>query len=324
MYQFCGVCAGTWVGSMMSLDAGNLRKYPMWITNFSDSFLISVPFLLAATHALSKSFINGYVTALYMIQTVAVLRTSDMHGRFYGLRFALPLISGSALNVFALYRNSDWPPQLLFIFGLMGTTNLAFVVSLCTGDCGMYINRFTINGLQTMSEERWIAGTVKLMLIAMSSYLILVAGLTQSKSLFVVGLMASIVFLSILSSNNQRGSIVSAALVLYVLSLISQSVLSVPVVAVAAAGYNNFILNSESHMTELDIPLLDDPNKFFRLTKSQIENSRFRFMCNNLLLSAIFSLDSFFEPVLFLHVSLVVYLWILLAPYVLRDRNFAS
>ena len=324
MLQFCGACAGTWVGSMMSFDAGNLRKYPIWITNFSDSFLVSFPFLLAATNAVSKNFIDGYVTALYLIQAIAVLRTSDMHGRFYGLRFALPLIAGAALYVFSLYRNTDWPPQLLFIFGLMGTTNLGFVVSLCTGDCGMYINRYTIDGLRTMSEERWIAGTVKLMLIALSSYLILVAGFSQSNSLLLVGLMASIVFLSILSSNNQRGSIVSAALVLYVLSLISQSVFSVPVVAVAAVGYNNFILNSETHIMDLDIPLLDDPNKFFRLTKSQIDNSRFRFMCNNLLLSAIFSLDSFFDPVLFLHVSLVVYLWILVAPHVLRHRYFAS
>ena len=314
-----------WLVSLLSFDSGNLAKHPVWIANSIDSFLVSFPFLLAITDAGNANFINGFVFALYSIQSIAVLKTSDMHGRYYGLRFALPFISGSACYLVSLFTNTEWPEQLLSVFGLMGTANLAFVVSLAAGDFGVHVNRYIRDGLRSMSEEPWMRGAVKFMLVTVSVYLILVAAFFQTGNQVCLLLMAGIVLLSILGGEKVQGSIVSAALALYSLIAISELLFSISLVAIATACYNNFILNSEKEefrLMHLDIPLLDDPHKTIALTKSETDNSRFRFICNNLILSAVFSMGTFFDPQLFLYVSLTVYGWVLVAPLVLKDRDF--
>jgi len=315
--------------SQKMISFGNLRNKPVWITNLADTLLVSIPFLLASYTAVRVHFLNGFVSGLYLVQLAAVVRTSDMHARFYAIRFFFPVLSGLALYVFSLEYSADWSPQLLYLFSLMGTANLAFVISLALGDAGIHLNRYVRTRLNSMAEEPWITGALQLMLVAVSGYMIVFAALVESKNYFHLFLTFLIVLVSIIHTEKQRGTILSAALAVYSLASVSECLFSVSTVTVIATAYNNFILNSDQpevrRLMHMDIPLLDEEDsegKVFALSKRDAENSRFRFVCNNLLLSAVFSLDSFFEPTLFLHVSLVVSLWLLLAPIILRDRDF--
>lgn len=192
------------------------------------------------------------------------------------------------------------------------------MAALVISDIGIEFNEYIRSGLVAMQPDLYLNISVQVMLISVSLYLLISALQLMYPNWLWLGLSIVIVLVSITRSTRQKGSIVSAGASAFLISAIGFGFVSVALAIVVCTLYNNFILNRDVDDKLGDIPLLDTGEPH---TAEELGDVRFRLILNALLLSAILT-ENAFAGSTFITVGLVSTLWVLVAPFVLSNRDF--
>ena len=328
MGQVIGSCAGafsaTCLTALLSPKAGDFTSGPQWIPDSIDCCLILIPFILLY-FGMSSAALNWAVLSLITLNLLVVIFTENLHNRFYGIRIAVPITVGLVAGIASQYYSVDLSDTVSQTLALVGSATLGFIVTICVSDVGILANLTLRTKLSKINDERIIRLAIQLMLVAVSVYLILFSVVTEMDHWFYVTLIFVTVILSVVKSDHQRGSIVSAALTVYLVTAVAASILPIQLAVVLTTVYNALFLNNAVNDHELlpSLPLLDDGEQLHRMTPEQTSNVRFKFSAYNMILLAFFSTGAdMFEADLFLQISLVTSAWVLVAPLVLRNRQF--
>lgn len=336
MTSLIGSCAGSFsascLSSLLSQESGDFRHTGKWVSPSADSVLILAPFLLAVwTEVRSENvgrFLDGYVITLFTIQALVATFPDDMHKRYYGVRFALPILFGSLYAVVSwYYALAELTDSAVWIMSFSGSVGLGLVFAVCLSDIGFALNKTLRNKLDSIMDEQHLRVTVKVMIAAVS-LLPLFFGVRQEMlcGYMHVLLILGIIALSIIASKHQKGSIVSAALCVYSIVAVHVMILPMEVAVVFTVLYNSFALNRSRKDTEMlpDLPLLDDAAIPAPMSSEETVNIRFKYFCHNLILICFFSRGDGFRNEPFFLSSTLACGWILVAPLVLTQRYFPS
>jgi hypothetical protein len=294
-----------------------------------DSLLVSLPFVLCVVlKDQTPQAVEGYVITLFVIQALVVLFPQDMHKRYYGMRFGLPILF-SCMYAFVCWYWSVWEPpdRIVRYFGLCGSVGLGMVLAVCVTDLGFTASTSLRHGLERISDETFLRVTVMVMLSAVSVLPIWFSVQAELSFGYIhIILILGLVFMSILASQHQKGSIVSAALSAYCITSVHVGVLPTITAVVFSTVCNSFYLNRSRKDVEMlpDLPLLDDSAVSSPLSSDETLNVRFKYVCHNLILVSYFSQGSNFDPEAFFLSSTLSCVWILIAPFVLTNRYFPS
>lgn len=334
MTSLIGSCAGSFsascLSSLLSQESGDFRHTGKWASPSADSVLMLAPFLVALWTADSSPsaarFLDGYVITLFTIQSLVMVFPQDMHKRYYGIRFGLPILFGVIYAAVSWYYGlEELTDSAFWILSFSGSIGLGLVFAVCLSDLGFSLNTTLRDKLDSIMDEQNLRVTVKVMMAAVS-LLPLFFGVRQELlfGYMHVLLILAIIALSIIASSQQKGSIVSAALCVYSIVAVHVGILPMESAVVFAVLYNSFALNRSRKDTEMlpDLPLLDDAAIPAPMSSEETVNIRFKYFCHNLILLSFFSREDGFRYEPFFLSSTLACAWTLVAPLVLTHRYF--
>ena len=319
-----GSCAGALTGtccvSLLARDCGDFKISPNWVTGVLDASMILAPLAIEYSNTDGNPLIDclneGVIASILVINFFIAAFPHGRHKSFYGIRVAIPLIGAAVGAARSFYSDNPLLPASFMV--VVGTVSLASVTALVVCDMAFEVNPYVLAGLRSVEDRSWLYIALQAGLVLVSVALLFVSWVIVPHSWFSGFAIAVIVLMSSMQSEKQRGSIVSAAVT--VVSLASLSLGSVPValMVLVATVYCNLALYRvpDTHTT---IPLLE-PSVEPEL--DEMEEVRFKFVCNNFLLISIFTVKTGFSPEIFLQDSFVLAMWIITVPFILTNRVF--
>ena len=200
------------------------------------------------------------------------------------------------------------------LFEYYVTPGISIITVLVSSDAGFRINEYIRSSLRRF-DDLYINLSIQAMFIGVSIYLLLFSSMRLYPEN--VWLLASgvVVLLSTIQSSKQRGSVVSASLSVTTITCVGLQLTRIEPVIILAALYNHFFLHKKSKcISGPDLPLLESE-------ESDVQDNRFRYLINVFLLLSIPYLDRL-DSIMFINIGFIVCIWILVAPFILSDRQF--
>ena len=327
MGQVVGSCAGafsaTCLTTLMSPTAGDFSNAPQWIPDTVDSVLVLTPFALRMC-GIESPALAWYVLTLVVLNLLIVGFPERLAKRYYGIRLALPMSVAAVTAALGTYYFVDLNQRIVEILALVGSATFGFALAACMSDVGLLANVSLRNRLASIQDERFIRLAIQLMLVSVSVLLIAFSIMEESDRWSFAALIGLIVLLSVVKSEHQRGSVVSAAITVYIVTATATGIVPVELAVSLAVLHNAFFLHKSQsdHDSLPSLPLLDDEVHSPLLSQEQATNVRFKFSTFNMLLLAFFARGDLFEADLFFLISLITSAWVLIAPLLLQNRQF--
>jgi hypothetical protein len=312
--RMLGSCLGTMTGHLLTSVSGDLSHFPKWTSGAIDSALIISPLLMLNLYPKI-----GFFWILFLILMELIIFIFPIYYRKYFIfKIFFPLL----LSFGCCLVGPSVPSLTSPLCGIASTAGLSFVISIVCSDIGFKLNDFIRSGLVSMGTDSSVVLSIKAMLIGLSLYLDIFSLNLLYPNYFWIFSILLIIGISIFSNNpqSQKGSIVSSTFCIFITTCTAFQIVTAPSIIAGSAVYNNLYLNEvEEILPHHHLPLLEPDDVQEQLSSQQITDLRFRYLTNALLLFA--TLNDLDSPI-FLNTGFSVYIWVLLAPYIISDRIF--
>ena len=329
MGNIAGSCIGSFTGTcaLAICAGGDLSEYPNTITNGLDALLTIVPIISYLFFSTSVVIFQNLVLGS-LLANFFIFISGKGDKKLYGARFLLPIALGLMGEEFNLLSLPIIPPWLCYT--CIGS--LGIVATLCLVDFGHQINFFVRLSFDYLYSYYVVLVLYQIALVILSGtvlwYSIGAVG-GDCKYFFVVAGVTILAVWDFSVYNAPRGSIMSVAILMGGLALVLKIPVSFPLIMVSL--YNNFFLHRESRDDKLSAtPLLTTIDREAS-NKSSTGEIRSKFFLNSLIniSQSLVICDGWNDfsgdqnsPLLFLTVSLLLYVWTILAPIVFTGRVF--
>jgi len=318
-----GACMGTIAGSCIikTSSGGDFSSSSRLVTNTLDTALVFIPLFVWLLKA------NILVVPLMMATAIVNLGMAfvDDPRRLYGLRLITPIGIALAASAATVYWNFDLLANMSQRILIFSTISFSTVTTTCFADIGFRMNRVLRQSFDRIYHMYWLLVVYQTALIIACCGLLYwsleLLGLYIPYCLAVAGLVLLAVW-DFETRNGERGSIMSATLVVVGSILIACKQIPFHTVIPLVAVYNNFFLHDDDKRMDDKLPLISTvpstPPQYYEWMKYVLNF----FIAFAQLLVVVDSLPMKTEEPFFLGMAYFLYVWITIAPVVMKNRIF--